>query len=281
MTKLLENQTSLILWGGRGIGRAVTLALARNGSAVAFVDPDSGEVDKVGTLLFTKKADSLGITAAGLASLEADAFSEALDTACDQAAGGFQFFHRAVICAGMDARFWGGSGGADEAAPGAKAGSEARAQRLDTAVQRVIRLMAGQKSGERGHVLALWPLVADDFSAGGAARAVQTGMAVLNRCRDEAARRGIGLTIVRIGASEANPWSSPGVGGAAAAGTPAESAGQTSGAIAAAVAAESLRLGEIADAIALLATMPRRVLVREIVLSAWPDGPGRAGKSRK
>lgn len=247
MAKSLENQNSLILWGAKDLGRAVALALARRGSAVAIADPQEAALDAVVTLLMSKRADAFALPTPALETAEGEALTHAMERALEKVRASFSHCHRVILCAGVDERLWERGGGEAAPAAGHSAGVDPCPARVDLAARAVIRWLAEQNPP--GRFYALWPLLLDDFADADRARAVNTGLALLRRAGEEAARRGVAMSVARIGPCDAGPWKE-------AAATPL------------------LRSGEVGDAVALLAEAPRRALFREIALVAAPEKAG-------
>jgi len=238
MAKPLSNQTSAVLWGGRGIGRSITLALARNGSQVAFADPSPPDLEKVRDLLIGKKADIFATGWAEALNEGEETYARGADDVMMRMFGAYPYYHRVVLAAGVDERFWTGPVPGDPVTPDLILG------RLEAMVRRTVGALAGQ--GRPGRLLILWPSEGGLLFDEARLSIIRLGETRLRDLTEEAAGQGVGVSLLWLGPSEDNLWAD----------VPK-------------VQAERLRLGEIADAMVALAGMPRRVVLEEATLCAF------------
>jgi 3-oxoacyl-[acyl-carrier protein] reductase len=61
MSGFLEGQTAIVTGGGRGIGRAIALAFAREGAAVAVASRSADEVDRTAAEIRSRGGHALGL----------------------------------------------------------------------------------------------------------------------------------------------------------------------------------------------------------------------------
>lgn len=251
MLRPLSNQTSVILWGGRGIGRSITLALARNGSEVAFSDPSQPDLEKVRDLLISKKADLFATVWGRPVSEGEETYSKAAEDTLARIRTSCPLLHRIVLPIGVDERFWSGP------IPGDPPNAELILGRVEAVVRRSVAALANQEKA--GRLLVLWPseggLMFDETKRG----VVRMGETRLRDLTEEAAGHGVGVSLLWVGSCEEGLWT-----------------GMKD------VEGERLRLGEIADTVVALAGFPRRVVLEGATIRAFgarePEKPGKGEK---
>ncbi len=238
MSKAFQNQVCVVLWGGREIGRAVTLAFARSGSAVAFADPNASDVDRLRELLLTKDADIFGVPWTQPVTEGGQGYREAASIAQEKLRAGHPFFHRLVLTFGLDQRFWSGS------APGETPTWELIHARLRALLEFAHNTMTTQD--KPGRLVILWPADREGSFDPVLSALIREGTEHLRHWVAEPDAKPLAVSLVWVGPSEEGIW-------AQAANVPT---------------AERLRSGEIGESVVALASLPRRVCASEITLEA-------------
>lgn len=237
MAKLFSNQTTLLLWAGRGVGRACTLALARNGARVLAADPDPEALHKLTDLLKSKDAEAVALpwrTQSG----GVQEYGRETSRILDEVRTDTPFLHRIVLTLGIDERFF----------PCPLPGQEEecnRIARLETIVETCTAEL--QKQSRPGALDVFWHAEdAPEVTSDPAAEAlIRSGLECLRRQSARAASTGVAMSILRVRALERR-----------------ESDNATSGG-----GAGRLRPGEIGEALVQLASMPKNLVIPEVLLS--------------
>ncbi len=233
--KPLANQTSLVLWGGAGVGRAVSLALARSGSAVTLTDPDPGELARIRDLLLSKNTEAWAIPWKGAVSDGRETYAETAREIGEKVRPAHPVVHRVVLTVGMDERFW--MGPVREEAPSA----DLILGRLEALLDWSARWLTTQ--ARQGRIVVLWPGEAwEDESR---LDWVRRGADCVRAHARGAAEDGIAVSLVRFGWVEKGPWAVSASG------------------------REVLRAGEVGEMTSALESLPRRVWMKEIEVSSF------------
>jgi hypothetical protein len=241
MTKLFSNQSALILWAGRGVGRAVALALARNEGRVIVSDPDAQALQKLAELLKSKDVEIVVLpwhTRSG----EADECAREARRILEEVRLDTPFLHRIVVALGLDERFFSGPISSEET-------ETTRLSRLESLVEACLAEL--KKQSRPGALDVFWPSENPpeaDPNVGNAPATealIRSGLECLRRLAAKAASMGVPMSILRVCLLE-----------------PSETTGEG-----AAKTGNYLRPGEIGEAWAHLASLPKNLVIPEALLA--------------